>query len=59
MVEDVGLNCFILIPHFVGKKEIDFYREPELTGLSLCDDEIEILSYDGMVLQIFFHIDSV
>ena len=59
MVENVGLNLFELLPHFVTEEEIHLDGQAELGRLLLRDNQIEVLIHNGMGEEIPFDIESI
>jgi hypothetical protein len=59
MVENVGLNLFELLPHFIAEEEIHLDRQTELSRLLLRDNQVEILVHNGMSEKIPFDIEAI
>ena len=59
MVENVGLNLFELLPHFIAEEEIHLDGQAELGRLLLRDNQVEILIHNGMGEEISFDIEAI
>ena len=59
MVENIGLNLFELLPHFIAEEEIHLDRQAELSRLLLRDNQVEILVHNGMGEEIPFDLESI
>ena len=59
MVEDVGLDAFVLLPDLVAREEIDLNGDAVSGRFLLSDNQVHLLIHDRKAAQIAFDVDAV